>query len=139
MSMLRVLGSVFYLIMSSGLLWIAFKQLNDPDPAFWIPIYVTAGVLSLLIATALGWRTVVALVTIATASYAIYLGVVYLGGYSATPMYSDKPASELPWYKIEEPREMVGLLVTAVIVGSQLLCIPFLKRRAAATTHASSE
>jgi len=128
MVVMRVIGSVFYLVMSAGFLWIAAKQLNDPDPAFWIPLYTLAGVLCLLLATALGWRTVVALVAAGTAAYAAYLGVLYFGGYEATPMYSDKPASELPWYKIEQPREMVGLLVTAVVVGSHLLWIPMIRR-----------
>ena len=129
----------FYFIAAVAFVSVGLLQIKgDPDPELWIPIYMVAATLSL--GGAIGWRAVLALAAAGALGYAGYLGVLYFGGYSATPMHSDKPASALPWHKIEEPREMIGLGVIAIVLLSQLLWMSvsragFARRQAA---HVSS-
>jgi hypothetical protein len=141
MTVKQVIGRVFYLIMAGLFGYAAVKQGDDPDTLLWVVIYGLAAALCVI--AAIGLRVVVTLAGLGAAGYAVYLGVLYFGGYEATVMFpedkaSQQPASELPWYRIEEPREMVGLIVITVVIFSQLLWY-YLTERPKQTHGSSSE
>jgi len=132
------LRRVGYLLLAVGFATVAGLQWNDPDPTLWMVIYGSAALLSLISALGSarmpatlvrGWQALLGVTIAGTLAYAGYLAALYFGGYSATPMGSAEPVSALPWYKIEEPRELIGLMVVSAVLGSQLLWLRVRRRR----------
>jgi hypothetical protein len=135
MALLQTIGRIVYLLLAALFVYVAWLQVNDPDAPRWMMLYAAAAMLCVV--AALGPRLAVTLAGLGALGYATYLGVVYFTGQSVTPMFNDQPADTLPWYKIEEAREMVGLIVITLVIFSQLLWY-WLVQRSPKTSEATS-
>ncbi len=101
MSALRI----FCLVMTVAFLYATAVQYNDPDPYYWMPIYILPAIISLLIYYGRGNRVKALL---------LILALVYLGGaYYMWPAHWEGVALQngMKTIDIEEGRESLGLAV----------------------------
>lgn len=113
----RITAGVFTVLM----LVMAFLQLNDPDPALWVAVYLILATLTLLgaivgrltgiVAAALAIAVVWAL-TLAPSAYELF--AYHPVGDLLTGMSPDRPY-------VEEAREAGGLLIGAIAMLHLLL------------------
>lgn len=89
----------------------AIVQFNDPDPIRWVAIYVVAGVLSALAASA---RRVPAAAFVAVGVAALlWAASIMLGGPGASEYGHMFDAWEMKSVAVEEAREVSGLLIVS--------------------------
>jgi len=105
----RVFSALSCLVFTS----FAFLQFNDPDPIFWITIYATFSIVSLLGVFNRQNRKLIMFVLLAAG----IVGLFYLPGFIEWILTPDKEEifGEMVYDKsyIEETREFLGLLIGA--------------------------
>ena len=124
---LRIAQRALYGIFAGLIGVMTVLQGNDPDPWRWMAVYGLAAAFCGTVAC--GWAVpprILGGYLVLVLAYAGFIGIRYFGGYAATPMFEGHITPATPWWKIEQPRETVGLLATAFLVGTLL---PFARMR----------
>jgi fatty acid desaturase len=112
------------------LLGMTLLQGNDPDAFGWMALYGVAA--ALCAAAAAGWRVPrlwAGAWMVLLLGCAGWFGARYLAGDARTPMHGGPITADTPWWKIEEAREAVGLLITAALLAPLLLPKPAFRGR----------
>ena len=120
----RIAAAVFALLLYT----MAWLQLNDPDPALWVAIYMVMGSLSLATVIRGVWRVAVWTVFAIAFAWSAWLSpsVYELFAYHSpgdlfTGMSPDRPY-------VEESREALGLMIGVVAMLQLLLAKPVARR-----------
>lgn len=98
---------IFCLVMTLAFLYAAAVQYNDPDPYYWIPIYLLPALLSMLVFFGRGNSL---------KPIFLILALLYLGGaYYMWPAHWEGVALQhgMKTMNIEEGRESLGLTIAA--------------------------
>jgi hypothetical protein len=119
MILLWQLTRIAYALAAGVFLLAAAVQWNDPDPWLWMVIYGVGGAFCLTAAlgrlVATRW---LALFMAALLAYAGWLGLAYWAGGAATPMYGQTLDADASWLAVEQPRELIGLMVMASVLAT---------------------
>jgi len=119
MHWLWFVSRVGYALAAGLFLVVAGLQWNDADPWHWMVIYGLASGFCVIAAAGRFVPTIALTLFLAVIlGYAGYLGVVYFGGYEATPMFRETLPANPSMFEIEEPREMIGLLIITAILAT---------------------
>lgn len=113
---------IFCLAMTLAFLYATAVQYNDPDPYYWMPIYILPAVLSLLIYFDRGNSL---------KPFLLVLALVYLGGaYFMWPAHWEGVALQngMKTINIEEGRESLGLAVVGFTLVVYFLALSRTKR-----------
>jgi len=112
----KTLGILFTILF----LWSAFLQLNDPDPALWIILYLIAALASLLFA----------LNKLPFLLAAILVLVYFIGAILNWPeSFEGITFNDMSHKNIEEGREALGLLLCGFILMIYAVRIYFIRNK----------
>ncbi|WP_045857597.1 transmembrane 220 family protein [Teredinibacter purpureus] len=112
---------LLHLLLASLLLYTAWLQLNDPDPLFWVTLYILAAAVPLLAIMVARTAKVSVLTGIAAgycvAGFVMTLpgGFEYLHHIASESLIQDMSPAK-PY--IEEARELIGAMFALVVVVS---------------------
>lgn len=114
---------IFCLSMAVAFLYATVVQYNDPDPYYWMPIYILPAIISLLIYYGRGTNSLKPIL--------LFLALIYLGGaYFMWPAHWEGVALQhgMKTINIEEGRESLGLGVVGFTMVIYFLSLSRTKR-----------
>lgn len=104
----------------SVLLFCAWLQLNDPDPAFWVLLYVVSGLVPVLFMIKVKSAVRSGVTVLALLFCLVGIGLSLEGAITYLQYADEEPLmqsmnDEKPY--IEEARELIGVLIALVIIA----------------------